>query len=287
MWGVCFHRMPTIPALLVPVSASAQFVTFDGDAKWGNPDVGTGAVVTWSLIPDGTGVVQRDFPPTEGFLYWEYWQGTSNLSSIYSQLDADPAMGEALFQTALQNAFNVWASVADLTFIQVGDDGTALGHTLTDAAEGNIRIGAFSLAAPFDAVAAHAFEPPNGTSSLNSYLEATGMTTTFGDVTLNTNAFFSVFPGYAEGDPTSGFPNDLEGLLIHEIGHALGLAHSFGENDIMNPDNYHHIQRTLSANDIAGIQYLYGVPEPSVAMLVGLSGLACGLRRNRKPAGPA
>ena len=73
--------------------------------------------------------------------------------------------------------------------------------------------------------------------------------------------------------------------MLHELGHALGMDHSgdasavmCGYNAVDNPSSlcdYTHINRVLSADDITGIQYLYGpapVPVPRSAWLFG-SGL--------------
>jgi hypothetical protein len=59
---------------------------------------------------------------------------------------------------------------------------------------------------------------------------------------------------------------DLLTVAAHEIGHTLGLDHSSDPNSIMYP-SYRAPHRFLSADDIAGIQSLYGMasapkPEP-------------------------
>lgn len=48
-------------------------------------------------------------------------------------------------------------------------------------------------------------------------------------------------------------------MAIHEVGHALGLAHSTIGNAIMWP-TYEGERRTLHSDDIEGIQALYGSP---------------------------
>ncbi|RIK77353.1 MAG: hypothetical protein DCC67_12815, partial [Planctomycetota bacterium] len=55
------------------------------------------------------------------------------------------------------------------------------------------------------------------------------------------------------------FHNDFEGLFLHELGHALGLAHS----DVCSAmsidfDCYKYINRIPDADDVAGVQFLYG-----------------------------
>jgi hypothetical protein len=64
------------------------------------------------------------------------------------------------------------------------------------------------------------------------------------------------------GSSRSSF--DIQRVALHELGHALGLAHSSVAGAIMNP--YISSYYTLSADDIAGAQSLYGAatsPTPS------------------------
>lgn len=296
------HRTTLIATALLCTSAAQAYTTFEGDPRWGSGPLGTGAVITWSLMPEGTAAVRSpDSPP---FLFQEFWAGSNDLASVYAQLDADPALGETIFLNALTASFATWSAAAHLSFVQVSDDGSPIGFVgATDGKVGDIRIGAYKFLTPFSAFAGHAFEPPGGTSSLAAYWGSTDQRSDFGDVNLNTEAVYSSFAGLAEGDAFPRFGNDIQGLLSHEIGHALGLGHpeadglAPGENQTImyvGPDCCSRLRRTLGADDVAGVQYLYGavasVPEPSAWLLMAgglwpLSLWAQGRQRqHRRPA---
>ena len=102
-----------------------------------------------------------------------------------------------------------------------------------------------------------------------------------GDILLNRDSKFFVAPG-TEGSVfyTSGeYKNDLEGLVLHELGHAaIGLGHSIDGTfpalgDVMYPFFANFVNRQLSSQDIAGLQSVYGiaaVPEPSSLWLISI-----------------
>lgn len=81
------------------------------------------------------------------------------------------------------------------------------------------------------ATTAYPFSSPNG-----------------GDITLNTNRIFT------EG----GYP-DLYSVLLHELGHALGLAHSDVLGAVMYP-RLSGVLTDLQPDDLAGIQTIYAAP---------------------------
>ena len=54
---------------------------------------------------------------------------------------------------------------------------------------------------------------------------------------------------------------DIQRVALHEVGHAIGLNHSAAAGAIMNA--YVGNQYTLSSDDIAGVQALYGAPTGS------------------------
>lgn len=283
----------TAAILIAGVAPAYNVFPFGTDQalKWGaSNQLGTpGGLVTWSLIPDGT----AQDPLVAGF----GWSGTSNLASVYAQVG-----GQAAALTAIQSAFDAWSAVADVQFVQVQENGVlALGAASPGTAiVGHIRVGAFAFA-PGDFTGAVGFAaPPNGGTTLE------------GDIVFNVNNRFGI-PAGAEGDPFDLFPppsffylNDFAGLFAHELGHALGLAHSDVSTSLMcgyvgpgfdgglchwadpDADGRAPITRRPKPDDIAGIQHLYGVPEPGIAAAyaAGVACLAALRRRHRRFANP-
>ncbi|KAI4347659.1 hypothetical protein L6164_008451 [Bauhinia variegata] len=127
---------------------------------------------------------------------------------------------------AIQNAFISWEQVTDFTFNQVDEGQHAdivIGFHSRDHGDGY----------PFDGpgrVLAHAFAPQDGRLHLD------------GDEKWSTN-------------PSSNLV-DLESVAVHEIGHILGLGHSYNLNAVMYP-SYSHVKRNLGRDDIDGIRNLY------------------------------
>lgn len=92
-----FLRSLLIFSLLIPSSvAVADFVPVG--EKWGDPEFGTGAVVTWSLRPTEPGPLGPTVTALEEFM-------------------------PAGFEAELQAAFATWSEVANVTFVQVEDTG--------------------------------------------------------------------------------------------------------------------------------------------------------------------
>ena len=282
-----------LASLAGPAAAYNIFPYGDQQAlKWGNNTLGTpGGVVTWSLMADGTTLDAS----TAGL----GMSGVSSLSGVFAQVGgAAPAMA------ALQAAFAAWQAVANIQFVQVAESGSlpfgaAYGASGGGApVVGNIRIGAFAIEG-FAGAVGYA-PPPNGGTTLE------------GDVIFNASNRFGL-PAGSEGAPYALYPasnnfyylNDLAGLFTHELGHALGLGHSGVATAVMcgylnasadgsacawadpDGDGFAPITHLPKADDIAGIQALYGpaaaVPGPGswALCLAGLGGL-CGWLRHRR-----
>lgn len=281
--GCSLQVLWMVVCLQAGLSQMMAFGTFPGDSKWGADQVGTPATVTWSLILEGTGTSPE-------FQSLGYWGGTSELNRVFYSLEGYAsnafslpydsgttyALGQTIFRTALENAFDAWSDVANVTFVEVADSGLALGHTGTPQG-GAIRIGAYDLtgatgSSPYYNAGAWGFEPPNGTSAFANLAATEQVTSLFGDMTLNSAGFFF---SSADGDYSAFAPNEIQNILSHEIGHALGLIHTADPAAIMNPGRS-VLNLALGADDIAGVQYLYGaaVPEP---FMPGLLGMAAGV----------
>jgi len=206
--------------------------------KWGSPVLGTGATVTWSLMSTGTSCAAE-------------FAGCT-----IAALDSFMPAG---FKDEIVSAFAAWALVADITFIEVADDGAALN---APTGSGDIRLGG------------HVFDGPLGTLAHGFYPPVNGLSAA-GDIHFDTAELWKI--GFAG----PGF--DIFQVMAHEIGHAIGLAHSGVPGSLMNPF-YTQSFSGPQADDIAGAQLLYGpasAPEPSTVLLlgIGLVGLIAVRRR--------
>lgn len=85
-------------------------------------------------------------------------------------------------------------------------------------------------------------------------------------------------PGLPLGGPQ---PWDLQGVITHEYGHALGLDHSTvpGATMMASAGNQQGIDmRTLEADDRAGVQFLYGVRSTAKPRITGYELTPTGVR---------
>lgn len=242
-------------------------------SKWGDdPDFGTGAIVTWGYMLDGTDVDPDfridpfGFPDISGVV------GTSNITALRNSVDTDYGAGS--FDVAIQNAFNTWSSVANITFVgPVTDSGLDVGST--GATSPMIRVGAFAPDPThwFANTSAVGFGPP-GPSGPDFFPLS-------GDILFNLNgkgllAAYQIAPGTEDVTPVdvANYGDDVEGLFLHELGHAaIGLNHPrwAGEDpdqrvmyvgDFDDPESplcCQSINRELHEDDIAAAQYVYGI----------------------------
>lgn len=161
--------------------------------------------------------------------------GTSSegyASNLFALLDA--VAPRATWQREFARALQSWANVTNLNFRFVSDSGAASGVSGSaqgDSRFGDIRLGAHNLAGPL----AYAYYP-NSWSTLG------------GDIMMASEKVFSV-----------GSSRDIYSVLLHEVGHAIGLDHSVS-GTVM----YAYITGVysgLTADDIAGAQAIYGARQ--------------------------
>jgi hypothetical protein len=179
-------------------------------------------------------------------------------------------------RAATEEALGLWAFYAPIHFFEMPDAGPMPSETNYSAAgTPDIRIG------HHDAEFSHAFFPwTEGGLSRDVHLR-----------TRPADPFYWAF-----GNDPSPHAIDIMAVLVHELGHALGLAHYVGEPSIMNPMltwRYAGLGTAfLFPRDILSIQSLHGVgtgsvnplgealvtPEPGTLLLLGVP-LAALLRR--------
>jgi hypothetical protein len=188
--------------------------------KWVYPER-----ITYSFMPDGTTIAINE--------------PGSNLFATLNNVTST-----ANWQGAIEKAMAVWQQQGNFNLALVSDNGTQVAHgdQQGDPNMGDIRIGGMDLGnLATTGILAETFLPPPINGSSDS-----------GDIIFNTNP--SVAWMLNSG---SGF--DVETVALHEIGHSLGLGHSSVYVAEMYA-YYKTVQQTLNADDISGIQGLYGAP---------------------------
>jgi hypothetical protein len=162
-------------------------------------------------------------------------------------------------EAAIAAALRTWSAVSPLTFTKVADCGLAFDARNCPTPDIRISWGTGQHSAStydpaFDGqggTAAHGFYPPPNGASAACDLH-------FDD---------------AERWTTTGNGVDLQTIALHELGHALGLDHATVAQCPMTTSATRPIMcgvvigadRTLSQDDINGIQRLYGAPAVSCA----------------------
>ena len=181
-----------------------------------------------------------------------------NLTYGYDNHSSD--LGVTGTRTAIDAAFDTWEAASGLRFTSVPDCGLPFNDPDCTVPDLRIRFGYGdhgdgSAFPDFDGpggVFAHAYPPP--TPGLNATL--------FGDVHFDE----------AETWTNTGGGVDLQSIATHEIGHALGLAHTQNSRCPIPPPAgtvrpimctvLYGTQRTLAQDDVNAIRSLYGPPLP-------------------------
>lgn len=162
-------------------------------------------------------------------------------SRLFAELDV--VAPTPVWQGEYLRALNTWAQYAPLDFHLVTDDGSpegTFGTVQGDSRFGDLRLGTRLLGSN---VLGYSHFPNVGTTG----------STEGSDTALNDNhAYFADHVNLP----------DLYSVFLHETGHDLGLDHSLDANAVM----YGAISRVftgLTADDIAGIQAIYGTRNPN------------------------
>lgn len=171
-----------------------------------------------------------------------YWFKSTNV--LQSSLDKEFG---ANWRTAVAEAVYQWSSVSDLDIAQVPDGAFAGDYYVSPAVSapfGDIRIGGYDFAN--SQILASTFgPPPDGWSRA-------------GDISVNVGVNWNL-----------GSDIDLPTVILHEVGHSLGLDHPSETQSIMY-ERYQGVRPTLASGDVAGIQALYGARRDDSYTLAGI-----------------
>lgn len=148
-----------------------------------------------------------------------------------------PGLTWEQFENFLNNGLEQWSAVTPLSFTRVNDDeGTEVLCRFTTMQEGD--------------------NPNDGPGGV--FAATYSASTADGVAIAPAQIRFDKFDVWSFGTPS---PNtvDLLSVVIHEMGHFLGLGHTDINTAIMFPTlSFGQQKRTLGQDDINGIQALYG-----------------------------
>jgi Matrixin len=157
-------------------------------------------------------------------------------SVLFQTLNAKFAT--ATWENQIEQAAALWENATNANLALVSDGGEPLGTSgdqQDDPRFGDIRIGAVPLPA---GILAETFLPPPANGG-----------TAAGDILLNSTVNWQIGSNF-----------DLETVVAHEFGHALGLGESTVSTAVMF-GTYNGIKQALTSDDIAGIQSIYGTRQ--------------------------
>lgn len=177
-------------------------------------------------VPDPYGPAMAMLVGAKGGVGWR------DSTVTYQFMRFSTKLTEAEVRSAFKTAFRTWESVCRLRFREV----TTRGDMRISFGTGN-HGDQWPFEGPGRSLG-HAFYPDWPDPPLR------------GDVHIDDDE-----PWVLSANPPVGV-RDVASVVLHEIGHAIGLPHSTVKGSVMWP-NYTGVLRTLQPSDIAAIQMIY------------------------------
>ncbi|XP_041055072.1 collagenase 3-like [Carcharodon carcharias] len=199
-----------------------------------------GLLITGELDPITLEIMKKPRCGVHDVLQYNHFPGKvkwQHMNLTYRITKYTPDIEQKQVDRAVRAAFKLWSDVTPLTFTRILDGEADIMLSFTPKEHGD----GYPFDGP-DGFLAHAFQPGSGLG---------------GDVHFDEAETWSM--------DTKGY--NLFMVAAHEIGHALGLAHSQDVGALMFPTyTYSSIQDfSLPYDDVLGIQTLYGSsnkPDP-------------------------
>ena len=207
--------------------------------KWGKQEMGTGCKITWSVIPSGIEVGE-----------WEYGEDSpySLTSSDWTaDIGFDPA---ADIRWCLQE----WGNISGLSFYEVPwTDARRTGTDDLDFAHIN-----FFCTDLGSSVLGHVTDFPGSVTDTNLAVSMHKRMIDSGDIAIGT-----AFNWYSNSHDNSysGTVYNFRSVVLHELGHSFGMAHTNDTGTSMYPfAQSGETINGLADGDVQGIQTIYGLP---------------------------
>ena len=229
---VCLCLVDSVGAFIISVDSNTQvpLVPWTSTASGSRSSNGEPAILTWSLVPDGTTIL-GDFGLSLG--------GSDLIAFMNDNFNGDPNQQDLRQQPwfhFFDESFDRWSQLGGVSYIyEPNDDGGI--HSFGDGVlgiRGDVRIGGVSI------------DGASGTLAFN-FIPSAGsdMVLDTDDVTFFTNA--------------ANNHVDLRNTIMHEHGHGFGLQHveSSTDNLLMEP----FIDTTFDGpqlDEVRAIQFFFG-----------------------------
>lgn len=165
-----------------------------------------------------------------GDVPWSFWRG-----SVGGEGFPYSGVFSTVMQADTRRALDAWEAIANINFIEVPDG--------TFPAQSGLRLGLGALDGRGNDLAfAHRKNYSNNT-------------TRAAEIIVDTAEGWHIRNGVL----VNSYGTSFYSIVLHEIGHTLGLAHYSGALAVMNPRENPSIT-SLQSSDIQGARYIYGTP---------------------------